>query len=292
MKKLITAIGLVLATGIFVLSSCSKPDDNNGEPGGNDPLPIPEFKAKVDGVDFVAMEKVATIDQNNILFIGGLDSKDAAISIAISNFEGEKTYDFNITNQNGAGYISDTSNAFYSYTTFGENGSGNVIITGWNASDSIINGTFSFVAEHFNNGETVTVTDGIFNHLQVVFEADNSNHFSAKINGVNWSQSGSNVNGNEDANHISITAFNPFDQTSFSVLLPSNITGGIYNFSPPDYSIAYFENGSIYHVVNGGSINITLHDQVNDRIEATFEFEGWESGVQKIVTDGSFKVDY
>ena len=291
MKKIITVIGLLLATGVFVLSSCSKPDDNNGEPGGYDPLPTPEFKAKVDGVDFVAMEKVATIDQNNILFIGGLDSKDAAISIAISNFEGEKTYDFNITNQNGAGYISDTSNAFNSYTTFGENGSGNVIITGWNASDSIINGTFSFVAEHFNNGETVTVTDGFFNHLQVVFEADNSNHFSAKIDGVNWSQSGSNVSGNESTNHISINAHNPYNDTGFSVLLPSNITGGVYNFNMSDYSIIYIENSELYTAVSG-SINITLHDQANDRMEATFEFVGVEGGDVKEFTEGSFKVDY
>lgn len=291
MKKIITVIGLLLATGVFVLSSCSKPDDSNGEPGGYDPLPTPEFKAKVDGVDFVAMEKVATIDQNNILFIGGLDSKDAAISIAISNFEGEKTYDFNITNQNGAGYISDTSNAFNSYTTFGENGSGNIIITGWNASDSIINGTFEFVAEHFINGEIVTVTDGVFNNLQVVFEADNSNHFSAKIDGANWSQNGSNVQGNVSGDVIYINANNPFDKTSFGISLPSNITGGIYNFNMSGYNISYFEDGSIYFGVNG-SINITLHDQINDQIEATFEFEGWDSGVQKVFTEGSFKVDY
>ena len=292
MKKLITVIGLVLAIGVFVLSSCSKPDNSDGEPGGYNPLPTPEFEAKIDGVDFVAIKKVAIIDQNNFLIIGGIDSEGAVISIGISNFGGEKTYDFNQTDQNGAGYIPDTSNAFNAYTTFGENGGGNVIITDWNASDSIIYGTFSFVAEHFINGESVTITDGDFNHLKVEFEVDNSNYFSAKIDGVNWSQSGSNVNGNEDTNHISITASNPFDQTSFSVLLPSNITGGIYNFNMPDYNISYFENGSIYNAVSSGSINITLHDQVNDRIEATFEFEGTESGVLKTFTDGSFKVNY
>ena len=75
-------------------------------------------------------------------------------------------------------------------------------------------------------------------------------------------------------------------------MLPSNITGGIYNFNMPDYNISYFENGSIYNAVSSGSINITLHDQVNDRIEATFEFEGTESGVLKTFTDGSFKVNY
>jgi len=246
MIKLITLIGLVLASGVFVLSSCSKPDDNNGVPGGgDDPLPTPEFEAKVDGDKFIAIEEVAIIDQNNILFIGGLNSEGGTISIAISNFEGEKTYDFNLINQNGAGYIPDTSDAFNSYTTFGENGSGNVIITEWNESDSIINGTFSFVAEHFINGEMVTVTDGVFNHLQVVFEADNSNHFSAKIDGVSWSQSGSNVYGNESSNHISINAHNPYTDTGFFVLLPSNITGGVYNFNMPDYNISYIENSLI-----------------------------------------------
>ena len=291
MKKLITLIGLILATGVFVLSSCNKPDDNSGVPGGYDPIPTPELEAKVDGDKFIAIEEVAIIDQNNILFIGGLNSEDAAISIAISNFEGEKTYDFNITNQNGAGYISDTSNAFNSYTTFGENGSGNVIITDWDATDSIINGTFSFVAEHFINGEMVTVTDGVFNHLKVEFEVDSSNQFSAKIDGVSWSQSGSNVHGNVSGDVIYIHANNPYDQTSFSLSLPSNITGGVYNFNMPGYNITYHENGSMF-TTNDGTINIALHDQVNDRMEATFEFEGWGSGVQKIFTDGSFKVDY
>ena len=291
MKKLITVIGLVLATGVSVLSSCNKSDDHNGEPGGYDPIPSSEIEAKIDGVKFIAIEKVATIDQNNFLILGGINSEGVAISIGISNFDGEKTYDFNLIDQTGAGYIPDTNNAFNSYTTFGENGSGNVIITDWNNSDSIINGTFEFVAEHFNNGEMVTVSDGVFNHLQVVLEVDNSNQFSAKIDGVNWSQSGSNVQGNLSSNYISINAHDPYTDTGFSVLLPSNITGGIYNFNMPDYGIVYLENGSIYNALDG-SIYITLHDQVNDRIEATFEFEGWESGVQKVFTEGSFMVDY
>ena len=290
MKKLITVIGLVLATGLFLLGSCSK-TDKEGEPGGHDPIPTPEFEAKIDGVKFIAIEEIATIDQNNFLILGGINSEDAAISIVISNFDGEKTYDFSLIDQNGAGYIPDTNNAFNSYTTFGENGIGNVIITDWNTSDSIIYGTFEFVAEHFINSEMVTVSNGVFNHLQVVYEVDNSNQFSAKIDGVNWSQSGSNVLGNVSGDEIYITANNPFDQTSFSVRLPSNITGGIYNFNMPDYNITYHENGSMFNT-NNGTINITLHDQVNDRIEATFEFDGFGSGVQKIFTEGSFMVDY
>ena len=167
MKKILIRFSLLLTAVTFItLGSCDKNED---DPGGGDDPPSSNFTAKVDGNNFSAVQYAASVDENHNLVIGGVNNQGSTIVLVLSNFNGEGTFNFSPSSQNGAIYTPDTTNFLNLYSTSGENGTGNVIITGWNGTDSIITGTFSFVAQHFTDGSTVTVTEGVFTSIQVKF---------------------------------------------------------------------------------------------------------------------------
>ncbi|RLD26374.1 MAG: hypothetical protein DRI54_02995 [Bacteroidetes bacterium] len=295
MKNFLIRLSLLLAAGTFiVLSSCDKKDDDPG--GGGDP-PSSNFTAKVDGNDFSAIQYGASVDEDHNLVIGGLNSQGSTIVLALANFTGEGSFNFSPNSQSGALYTPDTANFTNLYITSGENGSGSAVVTGWNGTDSIISGTFSFNAQHVTNTSTVTVTEGSFSSIQVEFESDGGsgggdNSFSVKIDGTLWEQSGSNVFGISTTS-ILISAMNPANSSSFFLTVPANASVGNHPIDFVNYNIIYTPNATDpSFIATSGSINITQHDQVNNHIEATFNFEGMSGISTKSFTDGELSVDY
>lgn len=295
MKTFLIRFSLLLAAFTFIiLSSCDKKDDDN--PGG-DP-PSSNFSAKVDGDAFSATQYAASVDENHNLIVGGVNSQGSTVVLALANFTGEGSFNFSPNSESGAFYTPDTTNFLNIYGTIGENGNGSAVVTGWNGTDSIISGTFSFVAEHITNGSTVTVTEGVFSSIQVEFESDGGsgggdNSFSVKIDGSLWEQSGSNVTGFASSGTLLVSAVNTTNSSSFFLTVPADAPVGTHNIDFVNYNIIYTPNATDpSYIAASGSITITEHDQVNNHIEATFNFEGISGISTKSFTDGVFSVDY
>ena len=295
MKMFLIRFSLLLAAIAFItLSSCDKKDD---DPNGGDDPPSSNFTAKVDGDAFSAVQYVATVDEDHNLLVGGVNNQKNMIVLSLANFGGEGSFNFSPGSESGALYQPDSSNVINMFVTYGENGNGSAIITGWNATDSIISGTFSFNAQHISNSSTVTVTEGVFSSIQVKFESDGgggggNNSFSVKIDGTLWEQSGNNVIG-VSSSVLLISAVNPTSSSSFFLTVPVNAPVGTHNIDFVNYNIIYTPNATDpSFIAASGSITITQHDQVNNHIEATFNFEGISGINTKSFTDGELNVDY
>lgn len=298
MKTFLIKFSLLLAAVSFItLSSCSKDEDDPD--GGNDP-PSSNFTAKVDGESFSAVQYAASVNENNELVIGGVNNQGSTIVLVLSGFNGEGSFNLNPNSESGAIYTPDTNNVFNIYTTIGENGNGTAVVTGWNGTDSIISGTFSFNAEHITNGSAKSITDGVFKSIQVEFESDGNggggggnNSFSVKIDGNLWEQEGTNVFGISTGGSIIINAVNPTNSSAFFVTVPSDASLGTHQIDFVNYNIIYTPNATDpSFVASSGSITISNHDQVNNHIEATFNFEGVSGVNTKSFTEGEFIIDY
>ena len=295
MKRFLIRFSLLLAAVTFIiLQSCSKDDENNG---GDDP-PSSNFSAKVDGDAFSAAQYGATVDENHTLLVGGVNNQESSIVLILNNFNGKGSFNFGPGSESGAIYQPNNTDDENKYITSGENGNGSAVITGWNETDSIISGTFSFNAQHISNSSTVTITDGVFNSIQVEFEKEsggtdpNDNSFTVKIDGTLWEQSGSTVTGISTGTELSITAIDVSNSTFFFVTVPIDASLGTHAFDA-DYRITYQEASSTYNPMPGGSIIIIQNNQVDKHIEATFSFEGMNSTDDvKNFTDGELIVNY
>jgi len=140
--------------------ACNNDDDANDS---NDPTAntAAEFlTAKVDGVDFSAMEiSVTATTSNNVLSLVGGDSSGNTFQFAMQNYTGVGTYITGdvITNSNAMSYITVTPVALWT-STF-DTGTGTLEVT---ADDgSVIEGTFEFLG--YKDASTrILFSDGAF----------------------------------------------------------------------------------------------------------------------------------
>jgi len=295
MKKLVLRLGLIVSVFTIALGSCDKPEDT----------PPPEettksLTAKVDGDDFVGELIFGKIDQNHNLIINAVNNQDAEIVLDIKNFDGAGEYDLSALFPGKGTYTPDTSGTDL-FSSSSENGNGSVIITNWNDTDSIVDGTFSFKAELNSDTLFVDLTNGEFKNIPVTFiedmTPDGNNSFLVKVDGVNWEQNGNSVSGqiNNDTT-LNITAQNTTSTpSSFTINLPNDIAAGTYTIieNNPDLQIIYTESFNTYVSISG-SIEITEHNLENNHIEGVFNFVGNNSVTSetKNFTNGEFSVDY
>ncbi|MFK7748766.1 MAG: hypothetical protein AB8B65_10265 [Kordia sp.] len=116
--------------------------------------------AKVDGVDFSAMEvSVTATTSNNVLSLVGGDSNGNTFQMAIQNYNGVGTYVTGdvITNSNAMSYI--TVTPFALWTSTFDTGNGTLEVT--TDDGSIIEGTFEFLG--YKDASTrILFSDGEF----------------------------------------------------------------------------------------------------------------------------------
>jgi hypothetical protein len=297
MKSTLIRFSLLLFIGAFVMSSCK--DNNNDDDDDNNPPPTvtADFKAKVDDVQFEGKFISAKIDKNNNLIIYSYDDQDAEITLGMLNFDGEGTYELSPSSQNGATYDSDTSVTGY-YTTFGENGNGNIIITKWEDSDSLISGTFSFDAQYISSTSIVTVTDGVFNNLIIDFVGEHhpvDTSFTAKVDGVDYEGNFKigQIDQNNNLRLFSVDALNAgitlgiknFNGVGTYQLTPNSQNGAVYT---PDTTGEFFY--TTFGPNGNGSIIVTMWDESDSLISGTFSFNAQHivNSTTVSVTEGVF----
>ena len=140
--------------------ACSNDDDsgNSDDPAMNTAAEF--LTAKVDGVDFSAMEvSVTATTSNGVLSLVGGDSTGNTFQIAIQNYAGVGTYVTGdvVTNSNAMSYITVTPVALWT-STF-DTGTGMLEVT--SDDGSIIEGTFEFLG-YKDPSNRILFSDGAF----------------------------------------------------------------------------------------------------------------------------------
>ena len=147
----------------FILSSCQKeflnPDDS--------PLDTTVvFKAKINGVQFIAVLTGAAIRPDSVISIAGESNDKQMIVFAVKD-SGVHVYTLAINSVfNFGGYTDANSTAFSSNEGInpGDSG-GNLAIVSIDRVRRVISGTFNFKAFHQDNRTQRIITEGVFKNI-------------------------------------------------------------------------------------------------------------------------------
>ena len=273
-------------------------------------IEIGQFKAQIDGDEFIATIVNATLTPENLLIISGvIDVTGEAIQLRVSD-AGVGSFDLKTAagNDNSAEYFApgSTMNPFISAATL--DGSGELSLTEFNTTAFTITGFFEFVGKRIQldasgnavldengdpNVQDISVTSGGFNQITYVLGDDDGDgggdgdgdggledEFTALIEGIEFVEDSivstvTTIGVTEMLKVVAQTATN----SSIRIDLPLFTGTGTFpmeSISDGTKIIAlYNENiGGENLTSNPGSITITDFDTEEGVLVATFEFTG------------------
>lgn len=204
-----------------------------------------------------------------------------------------------------------TTDLFSSFASLGiqvpfTNIGGNITITEYQENNKLVSGKFKLVLlrEKAEPDETGSIYDevaieGSFTRIPLIESPANSG--SARLNG-------------EDFNPSKITGGVAHENTGFHLLapgkvitvtVPRNVVPGTYPIDRESWGTGFFDglfkteegppnNVTLYHS-SSGTITITEHDRLTDRLAGTFSFSAAQEGVEETqyeITEGAFDVTY
>ena len=290
------------------------PGDDPENPGGG--TQTGQFKVDFDGQTFIADVTQAIVNEDYIAITGLKTATGQAFQITIPD-GGVGTYtwdDFDPANPLGTSFAmvysqGNGTSGFLSvyegnpeFSGFPEYTDSAVIaITEINTQNKTISGTFQFTGIRFadETGDTVeikTFTNGSFTNLSYAADTVSppNNTFSATVNGANYVAT--NVTGIDMMGNISIIGRRG-NIENIAINVPNNITPGTYSMSfMGTYNGMYTidNSGMGSFMSDTGSITISSHDTVNNKIIGTFNFNAGSlfSDDEYSITNGTFSVEY
>lgn len=288
-------------------------DENNAEIG--------QFKAIVEGVQFVASETSATLSTTNDLVLTGIKAGGEKISLSVRNAT-VGTYDLGV-NLNLGAYFDTSINTFPYVSTEAVGGSGQMVISEIDSVDLTITGTFKFTGYRMKldgNGEIVLdvdgnpvledieITKGSFNAIPYIVDdsgnngGNSMNEFFAKVDGVGFLADSISISepiiGN--INMLKIEASN-IQGKLMRIDIPKYLGLGTFdmvNISDGTKLIALYNAGGAGENLtsNPGTITITEVDYEEGILKATFAFTGndplGQVPDQVQVTEGKFTAHF
>ena len=299
---------MLVALTTFYFTSCSNeplvgefilPDDPTA-------IEIGQFKAQIDGVEFIATVINATLTPENILVISGvIEATGETITLRVIDAAvGSFNLITDIGNENGAQYYPPgaTTNPYTSAAELA--GSGQLSLTEFNTADLTITGSFSFVGKRIQldlngdpvldgngdpNVQDVSVTLGAFNKISYVLGDDNSggggpgdpvNEFTALIEGIEFfedtiTSTVRTIGGVEMLKIVAQTSTNSLIRIDLPLFTGTG-TFPMESISDGTKIIALYNanTGGENLTSNPGMITITELDTEEGVIVATFEFTG------------------
>ncbi len=326
MKKMYFIKGVLLAFLAFQFFSCEnepltgefiEEEQNEAEEG--------QFRAQIEGEEFIANSVTATLYSDSKLVISGLKPGGEMITLEVDNPDvGSFDLSFGGTNNN-AGLYFDGSNNIHPYISADSlGGYGLMNITIFDASALTVTGTFSFVGSREKvdgdgnpildgNGdpimEEIAISSGAFNAIPFVIDdtggggggnGDPNNEFFAKVDGVDFVADSIYVTEPMvgDIHMIKIEAKSNTGEL-IRIDVPRSLGIGTFdmvNISDGTKLIALYNagNGAENLTSNPGTITITEFDLELGVLKATFSFTGTDPLNQISdtveVTEGSFTV--
>jgi hypothetical protein len=157
----------VILTSLLVLcifNSCQKEFEDPGDPPVNT---TSDFKAKVDGVQFIAAIYGASIrTTDRVISLAGKSDDGQQIVFTVPD-SGVHVYSLTFNSFSNFAAYGSSNNLFFTSnegTTPAESG-GNFAIVSLDTVKRVMSGTFNFKAFHQPDGPQITITEGIFNNI-------------------------------------------------------------------------------------------------------------------------------
>lgn len=276
----------LIPTLLFTTWSCNQ-DDEPGPEGQS------QMSAVVGGEQWEAETVSAGLVQG-VFAISGAAADGSTVSLRI---DGSGLGEYNSFPGSSNVCVWQPTAGALGYATNAPMGFGQVIVEEVNEQDTLISGTFFFLAQEPSSGDTVSVLDGIFTDVKYQAGAApvGDNFLKVKIDGALWEAT--MVAGTVNSDKLFITATSADVSRTVGLFIPADIAPGTYDLGSPfssEYAGQYNAGPQTSLTAESGTLKIMSHDLANEVVEGTFSFEAAEflgSGTASL-TEGSFWVGY
>jgi Family of unknown function (DUF6252) len=300
---------IIVLSGIIILNSCQKEVDPSILGNTNNPA-TGNFKAKIDGTQWVANSATGASRMLGFITINGRSTDKKYVTIAVRD-SGVHNYTLDENSLNVASYIdSNLTNTFNFSTNQGVNpgdAGGVVNITSIDAVNKTVSGTFSFrVFRQFDNTQR-TLTEGSFTnipYLTSIPPTSSTDTFRVKIAGTMWVPpvvvaSKTPALPPQLLPQITVTGTSSDGTKSVGMFMPDNIVPGNYTFDlfAGTYLGLYNPdtNPNNSQGAMSGTLTILSHNTTTRRIRGNFNFHA-EALLNPLLftelTEGYFAVSY
>jgi hypothetical protein len=301
----------LIALSVFVgFSSCQKEVDPSILGNTNNPSVVGDFRAKIDGVQWVANSAAGASRVAGFINLVGRSTDKKYVSIHVVD-SGVHNYTLNNVSLNVASYIdSNLTNTFNFSTNQGVNpgdAGGIVNITSIDTANKRISGNFAFNMFRQFDGSKRTFTEGVFTNISYVTSlppASSTDTFRVKIGGTLWVPptifaSKTPALPPQLLPQITVTGTSADGSKSVGMFMPENITPGNYTFNlfGGVYVGLYNPDTDPNHSQGAmsGTLTIISHNTATRRIRGNFNFHA-EALLNPLLftelTEGYFAVSY
>ena len=262
-----------------------------------------DFRAKIEGTQWIANKAALGSRMNGIINITGLGTDKKTLTITLTD-SGVHRYILSDNTMNVAAYVDSTLPNTFAFTTnqgsFPDQAGGEVNITSIDEVNKKISGTFSFKVYRQMDGLQRTITEGVFTNISYTTTLPPSNAndtFRVKINNSSWTPSF--VASVSTMGMLAVTGTDAQGVKAVGLLMPSTITPGAYtlDFFGGQYIGQYNPDNDPTHsqASSSGTLTILQHNTSTKRIRGTFNFHA-EALLNPLlfseITEGYFSVVY
>ena len=285
--------------GLFlIISSCKKDDDKPSGGGGTPLAPVSRMTATIGGVSWASdsTEFSYFLVNNDCVESEGI-AQGGLYQVLIlieDEIAAGRTYSLGPFGGNVKARIEVIDTIGNIYLTDRPGGSGQIIVTSYDAATRSISLAFSCTLEEISGGSTLVVSGGNFTY-RPYFGPVSGNSFSALMNGVPFPTCSSfGINDTEEGQVVIIGQTG--DGNYFELYLPNSVSGGI-TLPLPGVGEIYASDGTLTLEnadITGGSIVIASHNKSARRISGTFSVQGTDqsTGAPVSITQGAFNITY
>lgn len=272
---------LIFAVLISLFIGCGKElsEENGNQPGAPGQV-TGDFRAKINGEQWVANKVANASRMSGFISLGGLSTQGRLLTITLTD-SGAKTYTLNSNSLNFAAYVDSTETNTNSYTTNQSDqdslAGGTLTISRIDTVNKTISGTFAFKVYRLQDNKKKIFTEGIFTNLSygtVMPPGSDRDTFRVKLNDVAWTSASLTVI--NSFGMINISSTDAGNTKNVGLSLSETITVG------NSYTWGMFDNIAVYNPTttipatpyngNGGNLTILEHNTTTHRIRGTFNF--------------------
>ncbi|MFT3981930.1 MAG: DUF6252 family protein [Ferruginibacter sp.] len=271
MKKIIFFGAIVMAV---IFSACQHEydpfDDDNTAAGGTG-----DFRAKIDGVQFVADSLKAASKMDSVIVITGISKSKKMIVLRVkdSGVHNYTMHNESMTNVAAFTDFAETSPISYATNQTDVPGSyGNLNITSIDTVNKKMSGTFTLkVFRQFDSTEKI-ITEGVFTNITYATQPaapSATDTFRVKIDGTPFTYN--LLVGIKTFNMISVSASTNAAPT-VGITVPATVVPGSYPFDIMEYIGQYNPNTTTFLGADTGRVTILEHNTTTRRIRGNFHF--------------------
>jgi hypothetical protein len=298
--KSLVIMWILLSAGLY---SCTKfKSYQNPADGGNPLSNTSNFQAVINGVQWQGVESTDTAySEGQGITIYGVSSLNQSLSINLNGVS-TGTYPLNSTTISIATYIDGSSANLNAFTT-GQSADtsqagGEVTVTSIDTVNNTISGTFQLNVFRSSDGQSKTLTQGLFNKIPYTVappQSENADTFYVTVDSASFIPP--EIESNTASGQYVIVGSSLDGTMSVSLTMPQNVTPGSYNlnYSGLTYIGQYVANDStILESQGNGTLQILENNSVTGRLRGNFNFQALPlsgTAAPATLTNGYFSVD-